>query len=64
MNSGIQCLSNCDSIRGFFLDKAYREQINAKNSLGTRGKTAEIFYGVLSELWGEGPGPVSAKFLI
>merc|ERR1719409_496615 len=52
MNSALQCLSNTPLLTGYFLSERYQSEINRSNPLGTNGKLAEEFAGVMNSLWG------------
>lgn len=43
MNSVLQCLANTEPLVKFFLYNLYIDQINEKNTYGTRGKLAIAF---------------------
>lgn len=51
MNSVLQCLSNTEPLVKFFLFELYMTKINTKNSLGTRGRLAQAFGELISDLW-------------
>ena len=51
MNSALQCLSNVYILTKYFLSKAYLQEINEKNLLGTGGKLARSYANLLEEVW-------------
>ena len=51
MNTAIQCLSATVKFRQFFLSGKYKQYINAKNRLGTKGKLANAFADMLACMW-------------
>ena len=51
MNSAIQCLSSCEELTKYFLLKKYSEEINKDNNNGAKGKIAEAYYSLISEIW-------------
>ena len=51
MNSAIQCLSSVEELTKYFLLKKYLEEINKTNKTGAKGKIAEAYYSLISELW-------------
>ena len=51
MNSAIQCLSSVEELTKYFLLKKYLEEINKTNKSGAKGKIAEAYYSLISELW-------------
>ena len=51
MNSAIQCLSSVEELTKYFLLKKYSEEINKTNKSGAKGKIAEAYYSLISELW-------------
>lgn len=56
MNSVIQCLSNTEPLTKFFIFGCYQDHINKRNNLGTRGRLAEAFSELLTEMFvGESP---------
>ncbi|KAL3913819.1 MAG: hypothetical protein SGILL_006340 [Bacillariaceae sp.] len=52
MNSTLQCLSNTEEIRKYFLSGEYEKDLNRDNPLGTGGELATKFAQLLSEMWG------------
>eukprot|EP01061_Rhynchopus_euleeides_P013813 TRINITY_DN23998_c0_g2_i2.p1 TRINITY_DN23998_c0_g2~~TRINITY_DN23998_c0_g2_i2.p1 ORF type:complete len:707 (+),score=203.63 TRINITY_DN23998_c0_g2_i2:208-2328(+) len=57
MNTAIQCLSATVKFRQFFLSGKYKQYINVKNRLGTKGKLATAFADMLTQMW-KGSGSV------
>lgn len=51
MNSALQCLSNCEPLRAFFLGGAYTSDVNKGNPLGTGGALVEEFAALLRTMW-------------
>ncbi|RWS11041.1 ubiquitin carboxyl-terminal hydrolase 19-like protein [Dinothrombium tinctorium] len=51
MNSVIQCLSNTEELRDYFMSNHFKEDINEKNPLGTGGNMAISFAVLLKHLW-------------
>ena len=51
MNSAIQCLSSVEELTKYFLLKKYLEEINKTSKSGAKGKIAEAYYSLISELW-------------
>ena len=51
MNSAIQCLSSVEELTKYFLLKKYLEEINKSSKNGAKGKIAEAYYSLISELW-------------
>lgn len=62
MNSVLQCLSNTETFREFFLTNEFIPQINVDNPIGQQGKLAIAFAKWLDEMWtGDEPVVVPAK---
>ncbi|BEI95738.1 hypothetical protein CcaverHIS631_0106870 [Cutaneotrichosporon cavernicola] len=53
MNSTVQCLSATFPFAQFFLDGAYRRDLNTTSNLGTKGRMAKAFAALLTAVWGE-----------
>lgn len=53
MNSTVQCLSATYPFARYFLDGAYKRDLNATSNLGTKGRMAKAFADLLGALWGE-----------
>uniref|UniRef100_A0A7S1FB39 Ubiquitin carboxyl-terminal hydrolase n=1 Tax=Noctiluca scintillans TaxID=2966 RepID=A0A7S1FB39_NOCSC len=52
MNSSLQCLSNVPELRDFFVSDKYKPLMNP-GAFKTKGKLAESFSKLLSQMWGE-----------
>ncbi|KAG7346450.1 ubiquitin carboxyl-terminal hydrolase [Nitzschia inconspicua] len=52
MNSTLQCLSNTEDLRRYFLSGDYLKDLNTDNPLGTGGQLATEFARLLGEMWG------------
>jgi ubiquitin C-terminal hydrolase len=52
MNSTLQCLSNTEELRRYFLSGDYLKDLNIDNPLGTGGELATQFARLLGEMWG------------
>jgi hypothetical protein len=61
MNSALQCLSNTEPLRQYFLDGSFRSDINKSNPLGMKGQIAEQFGALLKEMWSGAETAVSPK---
>ena len=51
MNSAIQCLSHTTFLVEFFLSGQYRTHINRRNPIGSGGRIAEAFAGLIADMW-------------
>ena len=51
MNSILQCLSNTQDLRDYFVSGRYLANINPDNPLGFEGKLAKCFSVILRKLW-------------
>ena len=51
MNSAIQCLSSVEELTKYFLLKKYLEEINKTSKSSSKGKIAEAYYSLISEIW-------------
>ena len=51
MNTGIQCLSNCNLLTKFFLDNYYKDFINKSNPIGSQGEIVEKYAQIVKHLW-------------
>ncbi|RWS25287.1 hypothetical protein B4U80_07359 [Leptotrombidium deliense] len=51
MNSVIQCLSNTEELRDYFMSNHFKDDINENNPLGTGGSMAISFAVLLKHLW-------------
>ena len=50
MNSALQCLSNT-SLRVYFIEKKYKDDLNRDNPLGTGGRLAEQYALLVESMW-------------
>ena len=51
MNAVLQCLSNTEELRDFFLMTDFNQTINKTNPFGSNGRVATGFYGTVTQLW-------------
>ncbi len=51
MNSGLQCLSNCQELTKYFLLGLYKGEINKENPLGQKGYLADAYAKLLDDMW-------------
>lgn len=51
MNSALQCLSHTTFLVEFFLSGQYRTHINRRNPIGSGGRIAEAFAGLIADMW-------------
>ena len=51
MNTGLQCLSNCELLTKYFLDDYYKEFINKDNPIGSKGEIVEKYSQLIHHLW-------------
>jgi len=51
MNSTLQCLANTPGLTEFFVEGRYTRFLNRTNPLGFKGKIAEEYGALLSEMW-------------
>lgn len=51
MNSVLQCLANTEPLVKFFLYELHFNQINEKNTYGTRGKLALAFSSLINDMY-------------
>lgn len=51
MNSALQCMSNTIELTKYFLFGIYKNEINYKNPLGTKGRLATAYAKLMKELW-------------
>ena len=59
MNSALQCLSNMDILRSYFLDEEFKAEINFDNVMGSKGEVVTRFAELLNQLWNK---PKSLSF--
>ena len=51
MNTGIQCLSNCELLTKYILGKYYEKDINKTNPIGSQGDIIDKFAKLITHLW-------------
>ena len=51
MNTGLQCLSNCELLSKYFLTKIYKKFINIDNPIGSKGEIVEKYSQLIHHLW-------------
>ena len=51
MNTGIQCLSNCELLTKYFLLDYYKEYINKDNPIGSQGEIVEKYSQLIHHIW-------------
>ena len=51
MNTGIQCLSNCELLTKYFLGKYYEKSINKDNPIGSNGEIVEKYAQLIQHIW-------------
>ena len=51
MNSALQCLSNLDVIREYFLTESFKADVNMASKDGSKGEVVTRFAEVLHHLW-------------
>lgn len=51
MNSALQCISRVEELAWFFLDPAFKRQINTDNPLGYNGRMAKAYADLLAGLY-------------
>ena len=51
MNTGLQCLSNCELLTKYFLGKFYENFINKENPIGSGGEIVEKYSQLINHLW-------------
>ena len=51
MNTGLQCLSNCELLTKYILGKYYEKDINKDNPIGSQGEIIEKYALVINHLW-------------
>lgn len=51
LNSGLQCLSNCEPLREYFRKKLHLYELNKTNPLGCKGTVARRYGDLISQLW-------------
>ena len=51
MNTGLQCLSNCELLTKYFLEDYYKDFINKENPIGSNGEIVEKYSQLIHHLW-------------
>ena len=51
MNTGLQCLSNCELLTKYFLNDIYKEFITKENPIGSKGEIVEKYSQLIHHLW-------------
>ena len=51
MNTGLQCLSNCELLTKYFLEDYYKEFVNKENPIGSQGDIVEKYSQLIHHLW-------------
>lgn len=51
MNSALQCLSHCEPLTRYFLEKTHLAELNRENPIGSGGILAEGYGALLYDLW-------------
>ena len=51
MNTGLQCLSNCELLTKYFLEDYYKPFINKDNPIGSQGEIVEKYSQLIHHLW-------------
>lgn len=51
MNSVLQCLANTEPLLRYFLLDCYKTQLNTKNTFGLRGRLANAFADLVSDMF-------------
>lgn len=51
MNSALQCISNTYGLTKYFIEKRFLKEINLTNPLGSKGKLADKYWGLIKNLW-------------
>ena len=51
MNTGIQCLSNCELLTKYILGKYYEKHINKMNPIGSHGEIIDKFAKLITHIW-------------
>ena len=51
MNTGLQCLSNCDILTEYILKEYYMPFINKENPIGSKGEVIEKYSELIHHLW-------------
>ena len=67
MNCALQCMSNIRELTDYFIDQKYKDEINEKNPLGTKGKIVRKYVYLVKKLWLDGKRdfpPYSLKYAV
>ena len=59
MNSVVQCLANTEPLAKFFIFGCFQDHVNRRNMLGTRGRLAQAFSELLTDMYVGQQGCVS-----
>ena len=51
MNTGLQCLSNCELLTKYILGNYYEKDINKNNPIGSQGEIIEKYALIIKHLW-------------
>ena len=51
MNTGLQCLSNCELLTKYFLEDYYKQYVNKDNPIGSQGEIVEKYSQLIHHLW-------------
>ena len=51
MNTGIQCLSNCELLTKYIVGKYYEKHINKNNPIGSQGEIVENYAKLITHIW-------------
>ena len=51
MNTGLQCLSNCELLTKYFLTEIYKDYINKDNPIGSQGEIVEKYSQLIHHIW-------------
>ena len=51
MNTGLQCLSNCELLTKFFLSDIYKNYINKENPIGSQGEIVDQYSKLIHHIW-------------
>ena len=51
MNTGLQCLSNCELLTKFFLNDYYKKFVNKENPIGSKGEIVEKYSQLIHHIW-------------
>ena len=51
MNTGLQCLSNCELLTKYIIGKYYEKDINKNNPIGSQGEIVEKYAQLINHIW-------------